>query len=159
MMPNQKLGIEMPKKPKNEPRLSAQEFGFAPAHTPSGMPSAMRDHEREDGELDRRRQAFADQADHWIGIAERRAEIAGDDVGEKSQILHIDRLIEAPAVPGVGDVLRRGLVRQQEIGRIARRGVDQQEHQERDQHDRPGSCRRSGGPESGSSGRTAGIIA
>ena len=41
MMPNQKLGIEMPKKPKNDPRLSAQELGFAPAQTPSGTPSTM----------------------------------------------------------------------------------------------------------------------
>ena len=39
MMPSQKLGIEMPKKPNIEPRLSAQEFGFAPAQTPSGMPN------------------------------------------------------------------------------------------------------------------------
>ena len=39
MMPSQKLGIEMPKKPNTEPRLSAQEFGFAPAQTPSGMPT------------------------------------------------------------------------------------------------------------------------
>ena len=29
MMPSQKLGIEIPKKPNTEPRLSAQEFGFA----------------------------------------------------------------------------------------------------------------------------------
>ena len=39
MMPSQKLGIEMPKKPATEPRLSAQEFGFAPANTPSGIPT------------------------------------------------------------------------------------------------------------------------
>ena len=39
MMPSQKLGIEMPKKPNVEPRLSAQEFGLAPAQTPSGMPA------------------------------------------------------------------------------------------------------------------------
>ena len=38
MMPSQKLGIEIPKKPNTEPRLSAQEFGLAPAQTPSGMP-------------------------------------------------------------------------------------------------------------------------
>ena len=38
MIPSQKLGIEIPKKPNVEPRLSAQEFGLAPAHTPSGMP-------------------------------------------------------------------------------------------------------------------------
>ena len=38
MMPSQKLGIEIPKKPTTEPRLSTQEFGFAPANTPSGMP-------------------------------------------------------------------------------------------------------------------------
>ena len=41
MMPNQKLGIEMPKKPNTEPRLSAQEFGLAPAQTPSGMPKTI----------------------------------------------------------------------------------------------------------------------
>ena len=41
MMPNQKLGIEMPKKPNIEPRLSAQEFGLAPAQTPSGMPKTI----------------------------------------------------------------------------------------------------------------------
>ena len=41
MMPNQKLGIEMPKKPNVEPRLSAHEFGLAPAQTPSGMPSMI----------------------------------------------------------------------------------------------------------------------
>ena len=38
MMPSQKLGIVMPKKPNIEPRLSTQELGFAPAQTPSGMP-------------------------------------------------------------------------------------------------------------------------
>src|SRR5712692_9895499 len=41
MMPNQKLGIEMPKKPNIEPKLSAHEFGFAPAQTPSGMPKMI----------------------------------------------------------------------------------------------------------------------
>src|SRR5713226_7707537 len=41
MMPSQKLGIEMPKKPNAEPKLSAQEFVFAPAQTPSGMPKMI----------------------------------------------------------------------------------------------------------------------
>src|SRR4029453_5930804 len=41
MIPSQKLGIEIPKKPNTEPRLSAQEFGLAPAQTPSGMPKTM----------------------------------------------------------------------------------------------------------------------
>ena len=41
MMPNQKLGIEIPKNPNIEPKLSTQEFGFAPAHTPSGMPKMI----------------------------------------------------------------------------------------------------------------------
>ena len=44
MMPNQKLGMLMPKKPTNEPTLSIHELGRAPAQTPSGTPTinAMR---------------------------------------------------------------------------------------------------------------------
>src|SRR5262245_50786069 len=41
MMPNQKLGIEMPKKPNVEPRLSTHEFGLAPAQAPSGIPKMI----------------------------------------------------------------------------------------------------------------------
>ena len=135
MMPSQKLGIEMPKKPNIEPRLSAQEFGLAPAQTPSGMPSEDRDQHRGDCKLDGRRQPLADQADDRIGIFERHAKIAGQDIGQKSEVLNVDRLIEAPAVPRFGDVRRRGLVRQQKVGRVARRRMDQEEDQQRDQHD------------------------
>jgi len=38
MIPIQKLGMLMPKKPNIDPRLSIQELGRAPAHTPSGTP-------------------------------------------------------------------------------------------------------------------------
>src|ERR1043166_2955416 len=37
MIPSQKLGILMPNNPNVVPRLSNQEFGFAPAQTPSGI--------------------------------------------------------------------------------------------------------------------------
>ncbi len=39
MMPNQKFGMLMPKKPTNEPTLSIHELGRAPAQTPSGTPT------------------------------------------------------------------------------------------------------------------------
>ena len=38
MIPIQKLGMLIPKKPNTEPKLSIQELGRAPAHTPSGTP-------------------------------------------------------------------------------------------------------------------------
>ena len=41
MIPNQKLGMLIPKKPKNEPILSTHEFGRAPAQTPKGTPIIM----------------------------------------------------------------------------------------------------------------------
>ena len=37
MMPNQKLGMLMPNRPKVVPVLSTQELGLAAAHTPRGM--------------------------------------------------------------------------------------------------------------------------
>ena len=38
MIPSQKLGMLIPKKPNTDPKLSIQELGLAPAHTPSGTP-------------------------------------------------------------------------------------------------------------------------
>ena len=40
-MPNQKLGMLIPQSPKVVPTLSVQEFGLAPAQTPSGMASTI----------------------------------------------------------------------------------------------------------------------
>ena len=37
MIASQKLGMLMPKRPKVVPRLSIQELGLEPAHTPSGI--------------------------------------------------------------------------------------------------------------------------
>ena len=112
MMPNQKLGIEMPKKPKNDPRLSAQELGFAAGPDAERQPQSDGDQERDDRQLDRGRQALADHGDDGIGVAKRRAEVALEHIDEKSQILNVKRLIQAPPVAGFSNVLRRGLIGQ-----------------------------------------------
>ena len=111
-MPNQKLGIEMPKKPKNDPRLSAQELGFAPAQTPSGSPRATAIRRETTASSIVAGSALADHGDDRIGIAERRAEVALEHVDEKPQILNVKRLVQAPPVAGFSNVLRRGLIGQ-----------------------------------------------
>ena len=106
MMPSQKLGIEMPKKPATEPRLSAQEFGLAPAQTPSGMPTDKRDqHRREASSMvaGSRSPISAMTGSEYLNDMPRSPD---GDVGQKAEVLDVDRLIEAPSVPRFGNVGR-----------------------------------------------------
>ena len=105
MMPNQKLGIEIPKNPNIEPKLSTQEFGFAPAHTPSGMPKMI---------------AISIEAIANSMVAGSRSpikvitgseyrndvpRIPDQQICEKLQVLDVDRLIQPPTAPRIGNVL------------------------------------------------------
>ena len=108
--------------------------GASPAISPSGMPMHDRQHERHEGELQRRRHAAQDQVDRRHAVHERAAEIAGERRLDEQPELHPQRLVEAEPLdrPLALDLV--GVGADQDVDRIAER-VDADEHQRRHHDD------------------------
>ena len=116
MIPIQKLGMLMPKKPNTDPKLSIQEFGLAPAQTPSGTPMRTASSVAKNVSSSVAGKRWASNRYDRFLVAERLAEIALDRGDEKVQVLLVERLVEAPARPGLGDILMRRFLGQEDIG-------------------------------------------
>ena len=108
----------------------------------SGPPIATRDEQRDDAELQRRRQPVQHQAEHVLPQRDRGAEIAVQHAGQPDEELLEQRLVEAVERAQPVDVGLAGAGRQHHGDRIAGRDADHDEDHDRhaEQRDRPWSA-------------------
>lgn len=83
-------------------------------------------------QFERDRNALGDRLQHGLPGAERAAEITLQHVAEPAQITPPQRLVEPHVTAQCGDILRRRLVTEDDIGEIARQQRGDQEGEQRD---------------------------
>ncbi len=99
-----------------------------------GTPIASAPNLRQQHQLDRYRQPLGNRLQHRLPGAERAAEIALQHIAEPAQIAPPDRLIQPHVAPQRRHVLRRRLVTEDGVGKIARQQRRDGERQQRNRN-------------------------
>ena len=131
-MPSQKLGMAMPSTATVPAARSRRSPRWTAATTPSGMPSSMPSRIAQGMSSERVGQAVEERLDSGLAHADRGAEIALDRLADEDRELLEDRPVEAQRLGERRAILRRGILGQHQVDRIA--GQPAEEEHDRRHH-------------------------
>jgi hypothetical protein len=128
MIPSQKLGVEIPKRVIILAIWSKAEFLFTALTIPRAMEMGMADGSHQ-GEFYRGRQSFDDHPEGRVPVGERNPHVSGHGSPEEVPVLLPERLVQAELGPDLGDRLGIRQVSGDDLRRVSRHGMNQDEHQ------------------------------